>query len=102
MKKTILISAALLAVPFASVQAQSAYDKMMKSGFEAKGQAGLDRINQDATQKFCSDAKNLTDEKSGAKRAEIEKINMATIKQPSDGKYIGDWKSGERTGQIAD
>jgi sulfur-oxidizing protein SoxX len=72
---------------------------MMKAGFEAKGQAGLDRINQDATQKFCSDAKNLTDEKTGAKRAEIEKINMATIKQPSDGKYIGDWKSGERIAQ---
>jgi sulfur-oxidizing protein SoxX len=99
MKKTLLISATLLAIPFASAQAQSAYDKMMKAGFQASGQAGLDRINQDATQKFCSDAKNLTDEKSGAKRAEIEKINMATIKQPSDGKYIGDWKSGERIAQ---
>jgi sulfur-oxidizing protein SoxX len=99
MKKLLLISAAVCAMPFASVQAQSAYDKMMKSGFQASGQAGLDRINQDATQKFCSDAKNLTDEKSGAKRAEIEKINMATIKQQSDGKYIGDWKSGERIAQ---
>jgi sulfur-oxidizing protein SoxX len=99
MKKLLLISAAVCAMPFASAQAQSAYDKMMKAGFEAKGQAGLDRINQDATQKFCSDAKNLTDAKTGAKRAEIEKINMATIKQPSDGKYIGDWKSGERIAQ---
>jgi sulfur-oxidizing protein SoxX len=99
MKKLLLISATLCALPFASAQAQSSYDKMMKSGFQASGQAGLDRINQDATQKFCSDAKNLTDEKSGAKRAEIEKINMATIKQPSDGKYIGDWKSGERIAQ---
>ena len=99
MKKLLLISAAVCAMPFASAQAQSAYDKMMKAGFEAKGQAGLDRINQDATQKFCSDAKNLTDEKTGAKRAEIEKINMATIKQPSDGKYIGDWKLGERIAQ---
>jgi sulfur-oxidizing protein SoxX len=99
MKKTILISAALLAVPFASAQAQSNFDKMMKSGFEAKGQAGLDRINQDATQQFCSDAKNLNDAKTGAKRAEIEKINMATIKQPSDGKYIGDWKNGEKIAQ---
>jgi len=99
MKKLLLISATLCALPFASAQAQSSYDKMMKSGFQASGQAGLDRINQDATQKFCSDAKNLLDEKSGAKRAEIEKINMATIKQPSDGKYIGDWKSGERIAQ---
>jgi sulfur-oxidizing protein SoxX len=99
MKKLLLISATLCTLPFASAQAQSAFDKMMKAGFQANGQAGLDRINQDATQKFCSDAKNLTDEKSGARRAEIEKINMATIKQPSDGKYIGDWKSGERIAQ---
>lgn len=99
MKKILIISAALCALPLTSVHAQSAYDKMMKSGFQASGQAGLDRINQDATQQFCSDAKNLTDEKSGAKRAEIEKANMATIKQPSDGKYIGDWKSGERIAQ---
>jgi sulfur-oxidizing protein SoxX len=63
MKKLLIISAAVCAMPFASAQAQSAYDKMMKSGFQASGQAGLDRINQDATQKFCSDAKNLTDEK---------------------------------------
>lgn len=99
MKKILLISAALLAIPFTSVQAQSSFDKMMKAGFETKGQANIDRINQDATQKFCSDGKNLTDEKTGAKRAEIEKINMATIKQPSDGKYIGDWKNGERIAQ---
>ena len=57
MKKILLISATLLAVPFASAQAPSAYDKMMKAGFQASGQAGLDRINQDATQKFCSDSK---------------------------------------------
>ena len=99
MKKTILISAILLAMPFSTAHAQSAYDKMMKSGFEAKGQAGLDRLDQDATQKFCSDAKNLSDSKSDAKRAEIEKMNMATIKQPSDGRYIGDWKKGEAIAQ---
>jgi sulfur-oxidizing protein SoxX len=99
MKKLLFISATLLTIPFASAHAQSAFDKMMKAGFQASGQAGLDRINQDATQKFCSDAKNLNDDKSGAKRAEIEKINMATIKQPSDGKYIGDWKNGERIAQ---
>ena len=42
-----------------SVIAQQANDpkfnKMMKDGFRAEGIAGLDRIQQDETQKFCSD-----------------------------------------------
>jgi sulfur-oxidizing protein SoxX len=31
--------------------------------------------------------------------AKIQKINMDSIQQPSDGKYIGDWKNGERIAQ---
>ena len=29
----------------------------------------------------------------------IQKMNMDGIKQPSDGKYIGDWKKGEASAQ---
>ena len=68
---------------------------MVRESFRAEGIAGLDRIEQDATQKLCSDTKFLMT-KAGAKQAtEIQKQNMATIQQPSDGNYIGDWKSGE-------
>ena len=86
-----------------SVIAQQANDpkfnKMMKDGFRADGLAGLDRIDQDATQKFCSDPV-FSGSKQGEKmREKIQKINMDTIKQPSDGKYIGDWKKGEAVAQ---
>ena len=86
-----------------SANAQQANDpkfnKMMKAGFRADGIAGLDRIDQDATQKFCSDPV-FAGSKNGEKmREKIQKINMDSIKQPADGKYIGDWKKGEAIAQ---
>ena len=75
------------------------FNKMMKDGFKADGIAGLDRIQQDETQKFCSDPV-FANSKQGAKmRDKIQKMNMDSIKQPSDGKYIGDWKKGEAIAQ---
>jgi sulfur-oxidizing protein SoxX len=75
------------------------FNKMMKDGFRADGIAGLERIDQDATQKFCSDP-IFSNSKQGEKmREKIQKINMDSIKQPSDGKYIGDWKRGEAIAQ---
>ncbi len=86
-----------------SANAQQANDpkfnKMMKDGFRADGIAGLDRINQDATQKFCSDPVFANSKQSEKMREKIQKMNMDTIKQPSDGKYIGDWKKGEAIAQ---
>ena len=75
------------------------FDGMMKNSFRAEGIAGLDRIDQDATQQFCSDPKFSSSKAGAAKALEIQKINMATIKQPADGKYVGDWKSGEAIAQ---
>jgi sulfur-oxidizing protein SoxX len=75
------------------------YNKMMQESFRAEGIAGLDRIEQDATQKFCSDTAFSDSKKGEAMRDKIQKINMSGILQPSDGKYIGDWKSGERIAQ---
>jgi L-cysteine S-thiosulfotransferase len=75
------------------------FEKMMKNSFRADGIADLDRIDQDATQKFCSDPKFASSKAGAAKAIEIQKINMATIKQPADRKYIGDWKSGEAIAQ---
>ena len=75
------------------------FNKMMKDGFRADGIAGLDRIDQDATQKFCSDPDFANSKQGDAMRDKIQKMNMATIKQPSDGKYIGDWKKGEAIAQ---
>jgi len=75
------------------------FNKMIQERFRADGIAGLDRIDQDATQKFCSDPKFADSKQGQAMREKIQKINMDSIKQPSDGKYIGDWKNGERIAQ---
>jgi sulfur-oxidizing protein SoxX len=75
------------------------FNKMMKDGFKADGIAGLDRIDQDATQKFCSDPVFASSKQGERMREKIQKMNMDGIKQPSDGKYIGDWKKGEAIAQ---
>ena len=95
----LITAVTLLALPMGSALADAKFDKMMKDSFQANGIATLDRLNQDAAQKYCSDPATLAG-KGDPKRAEaIQKANMATIKQPADGKYIGDWKSGERIAQ---
>ncbi len=70
---------------------------MMKSSFKARGQAGLDRLDQDATQKACSEWFGKTLPKDLAER--IEKQNLASIQWPADGKLLGDWKNGEKIAQ---
>lgn len=75
------------------------FNKMIQDSFRAEGIAGLNRIDQDATQKFCSDPQFASSKKGEAMREKIQKINMDSIQQPSDGKYIGDWKNGERIAQ---
>lgn len=75
------------------------FNKMIQDSFKTEGIANIDRIDQDATQKFCSDPVFSNSKQGEAMRVKIQKINMDTIKQPSDGKYIGDWKAGERVAQ---
>jgi L-cysteine S-thiosulfotransferase len=100
MKKLhLMISAALVVVTSTSVMAQSKFEKDHAASFQANGQAGLDRLERDETQKFCSDAAAIAGKGDPKKREAIEKANMAAIKQPSDGKYLGDWKQGEKIAQ---
>jgi sulfur-oxidizing protein SoxX len=70
---------------------------MIKASFKARGQAGLDRLDQDDTQRLCSQAAGKTPPKDVTER--IEKQNLATIRYPADGKLIGDWKNGEKIAQ---
>ena len=71
--------------------------EMMKVSFKEKGQAKLDRLNQDETQALCSVYAGHELPKDVAEK--IERVNMATIKWPADGKLVGDWKQGEKIAQ---
>ncbi|MDH5288098.1 MAG: sulfur oxidation c-type cytochrome SoxX [Betaproteobacteria bacterium] len=69
----------------------------MKTSFKERGIAKLDRLDQDETQSVCSQYSTAAPPKEVAER--IEKANMALVKPPSDGKYLGDWKRGEQIAQ---
>jgi len=78
-------------------QAQAKALAMMKSSFNERGIAKLDRLDQDKTQALCTEYATAKLPKDVA--ADIEKVNLAAVKPPSDGKYLGDWKGGERVAQ---
>jgi sulfur-oxidizing protein SoxX len=71
---------------------------VMKASFKARGQAKLDRLDQDETQRVCSQYDGKALPPAVAKKVEAE--NLATIKWPADGKYVGDWKKGEAIAQL--
>jgi len=71
----------------------------VKSSFKERGPAKLDRLNQTEIQAVCSDAQMMGKEVPKAEREALEKKTLATIKYPADGKYLGDFKSGEKIAQ---
>jgi sulfur-oxidizing protein SoxX len=94
-----LIAAALLVAGCASVPSSAELDAqaqaMMKASFRDQGIATVDRIQQDLGQQACSSATPPSPEL--AKRIETEAL--ATIKPPAGGKYLGDWREGEKLAQ---
>jgi L-cysteine S-thiosulfotransferase len=68
---------------------------MMQASFRAQGIATLDRIRQDLGQEACSSDQPPSQEV--ARRVEAEAL--ATIKPPPGGKYLGDWREGEKLAQ---
>lgn len=101
--KTLTVAAALavMLAGCASVAPTAHYDAMvaevMKTSFRDQGIAKVDRLQQDASNEWCSKAmgKTLPD----AQMKAIEAANLKAVKFPSDGKYIGDWKAGEKLAQ---
>jgi sulfur-oxidizing protein SoxX len=72
--------------------------ELMKASFKEHGPAKLDRLTQDEVQRLCSEySGDKAVPKDVAER--IEKSQQATIKYPADGKYLGDWKAGEKIAQ---
>jgi L-cysteine S-thiosulfotransferase len=65
----------------------------LKASFKESGEAKLDRLDQDETQRVCSSP--ITKDTA----ARVEKINTAALRYPADGKLIGDWREGEKIAQ---
>ncbi|MEO8248658.1 MAG: sulfur oxidation c-type cytochrome SoxX [Burkholderiales bacterium] len=80
-----------------SIDYDAQVDKLMKASFTSKGIATVDRLEQDKTNDECSKAlgKPLAPDVANSIKAE----NLKTVKMPSDGNFIGDWKAGEKLAQ---
>lgn len=69
---------------------------VIKSSFRDRGIAKVERLNQTELQRICSETRNNP---SKEVRERLEKAALATVKYPSDGKWLGDYKSGEKIAQ---
>ncbi|MDO8441224.1 MAG: sulfur oxidation c-type cytochrome SoxX [Polaromonas sp.] len=74
-----------------------ATQKVMKSSFRDQGIATTEWLVQDASNQACSQAQGAPLDEKLARS--IEQANLQTVKMPSDGKFIGDWREGEKIAQ---
>jgi sulfur-oxidizing protein SoxX len=79
----------------ATMKDEAAYraeaDAAIKRDFHARGIATMDRLNQDELQRVCT---QYRDNPPAQVQKRIEEAQLATIRLPADGKYMGDWKRG--------
>ena len=71
--------------------------EMMKASFRDQGIAKVDRLQQDESNAECSKAQGKSLPEAMTKA--IESANLKTVRMPSDGQFIGDWKEGEKLAQ---
>lgn len=92
-------TAVVIAAGCASTSSRVDYDKlassMIKTSFRDQGEAKLDRLQQDAVQMACSGPTPPTPEV--ARKLEAEAL--ASVRPPPAGRYLGDWKEGEKLAQ---
>jgi sulfur-oxidizing protein SoxX len=69
--------------------------QVIKSSFRDQGIATVDRLNQDLGQRACSSPTAPPD----AVAAQIIAQAEATMKWPTGGQYLGDWREGEKLAQ---
>jgi len=75
-------------------------DQIVKASFRDQGHVKIERITAtDETNRLCSEADVLGKPLAEAVAKRIEAANLQTIKWPSDGKFLGDWKQGEAIAQ---
>ena len=88
-----LLAAGCVSYPDPAATRESA-EKMVSESFSAPAPALLERLAQDRSQQICSKigATPLTQEEA----AEVVKLARASIQYPASGKFVGDWKVGDR------
>jgi sulfur-oxidizing protein SoxX len=102
--KQLTTSMAIVAVAgLTATSAWADFDKItadvVKKSFQDKGIVKVDRLDTDEANRLCSaaDVKGKPLAKKAAQK--IEADNLKTIKWPAEGKFLGDWKEGEKIAQ---
>jgi L-cysteine S-thiosulfotransferase len=93
-----ILGAAAIAIA-CTAQAQDYREQaasMMKRDFHARGIARMDRLDEDGLQALCNRSRD-NPPKANAER--LQQDQLGAIKYPADGKFLGDWKSGEKIAQ---
>lgn len=89
---TVLLASCAMAPTSQAVDEATA--QVLKNSFREQGIARLDRLKLDASNQACSEAAGKPLDEKLAKA--IEEANLQTVKFPSDGKFIGNWREGEK------
>ena len=75
-------------------------DDMVKAAFRTQGMAKVERVTEiDETLRLCNAADVAGKPLDAATAKRLEEANLKTVKWPSDGKFLGDWKQGEAIAQ---
>ena len=74
--------------------------QIAKASFRDEGIVKADKVlNTDETNRLCSEADVAGKPLDEATAKRLEADNLKTIKWPSDGQFLGDWKQGEKIAQ---
>jgi len=83
----------------ASVDLDRLTADIVKASFRDQGIVKVSVLDTDETNKVCSAADVAGKPLAEAAAKAIEAANMKTIKWPANGKFLGDWKEGEKLAQ---
>ena len=103
--KTLLLAAVaaagVLIAGCAAMDPMSDYDalvaQMMSGSFRDEGIAKVDRLQQDDSNAACSKAQGGSPPEDVANA--IQLAALKSVRMPADGKFIGDWRDGEKLAQ---
>ncbi|MDD2685480.1 MAG: sulfur oxidation c-type cytochrome SoxX [Gallionella sp.] len=96
MSITVAATFALAMAPVQATDLDTKTAEIVKRDFRDKGIAKATRVNQDELQAACS---KYVDKLPPKLKAKLEAKEAEAIKYPADGKFMGDWKAGEKLAQ---
>lgn len=80
----------------ADPELEARFKQLLRQDFRARGNAGMDRLDQDAVQRICTETH---DRPQAGQRDALQKEQQALIHWPADGRLLGDWRAGEKVAQ---